>query len=117
MGFGSYQTAWSWLHKIRKAMVQPRRQPLSGRVGADEMLVAGAVDAAAGKGRRRQLGRLRLAAVPDASAASLKAFLAANVARPAAVATDDWLGYAGLGAAGYAHQPLNLAPGWGDAAL
>src|SRR5215216_6451526 len=23
MGFGSYQTAWSWLHKIRKAMVRP----------------------------------------------------------------------------------------------
>jgi hypothetical protein len=23
MGFGSYQTAWSWLHKIRRAMVRP----------------------------------------------------------------------------------------------
>ena len=36
MGFGSYQTAWSWLHKIRKAMVRPGRQPLSDRVEADE---------------------------------------------------------------------------------
>ena len=25
MGFGSYQTAWSWLHKIRRAMVRPDR--------------------------------------------------------------------------------------------
>ena len=31
MGFGSYQTAWSWLHKIRKAMVRPDRAPRSGR--------------------------------------------------------------------------------------
>ena len=29
MGFGSYQTAWSWLHKIRKAMVAPGRGPLA----------------------------------------------------------------------------------------
>ena len=33
MGFGSYQTAWSWLHKIRKAMIRPGRPPLSERVG------------------------------------------------------------------------------------
>jgi hypothetical protein len=36
MGFGSYQTAWSWLHKIRKAMVTPKRSPLRDRVEADE---------------------------------------------------------------------------------
>ena len=34
MGFGSYQTAWSWLHKIRKAMVRPDRQRLTDRVAA-----------------------------------------------------------------------------------
>src|SRR5665809_91276 len=39
MGFGSYQTAWSWLHKIRRAMVVPGRRPLSDRVEADETLV------------------------------------------------------------------------------
>ena len=90
MGFGSYQTAWSWLHKIRKAMVRPERRPLAARVEADETLiggakpgrpgrgavgktvVAGAVEAAPGKGRRRRLGRLRLKAVPDASARSLE---------------------------------------------
>ncbi len=31
MGFGSYQTAWSWLHKIRRAMVRPERAPLGAR--------------------------------------------------------------------------------------
>src|SRR3954449_6396608 len=32
LGLGSYQTAWSWLHKLRKAMVRPDREPLAGRL-------------------------------------------------------------------------------------
>src|SRR5947207_13406896 len=133
LGFGSYGTAWSWLHKIRKAMVRPDREPLAGRVEADETyvggprpgkrgrgaagktLVAGAVEAGRTEGRR--LGRLRLAVVPDASAASLEGFLGAAVARPAAVATDGWSGYAGLPAAGYDHAPIDLSASRGDAAL
>ena len=127
MGFGSYQTAWSWLHKIRKAMVRPDAGRWRARVEADETLVggarpgkpgrgaagktvvAGAVEAAPGKGRKRRLGRLRLQAVADASAKSLEGFLAANVAPPAAVTTDGWQGYAGLDAAGYAHDAINLS--------
>ena len=135
MGFGSYQTAWSWLHKIRKAMVRPEREPLSLRVEADETylggprpgrsgrgaggktVVAGAVESGRGKARGRRLGRLRLAVVPDVSAKSLQGFLGQNVAPPATVATDGWPGYGGLAAAGYTHAPLNLAASWGDAAL
>ena len=135
MGFGSYQTAWTWLHKIRKAMVRPERQPLADRVEADETyvggarpgrpgrgaagktLVAGAVEAGRGKARGRRLGRLRLAVAPDASAASLEAFLGRNVARPAAVATDGWSGYAGLPAEGYDHEPVSVSAAWGDATL
>jgi transposase-like protein len=135
MGFGSYQTAWAWLHKIRKAMVRPGRQPLSERVEADETyiggakpgrpgrgavgkaLVAGAVESGRGKGRGRRLGRLRLARLPDAGATSLEGFLAANVAKPAAVATDGWTGYAGLSAEGYRHEPVALSTSWGDAVL
>ncbi len=30
LGLGSYQTAWSWLHKMRRAMVRPDRKRLSG---------------------------------------------------------------------------------------
>ncbi len=135
MGFGSYQTAWSWLHKIRRAMVVPGRKPLSDRVEADEtylggprsgkpgrgaagkIKVAGAIESGRGKARGRRLGRLRLAVVPDASRNSLEGFLAAAVAAPAEVATDGWSGYAGLPAAGYRHEPLNLSASWGDAAL
>src|SRR3954449_1850662 len=107
-GSGSYQTAWTWLHKIRKAMVRPDRQPLAGRVEADETrvggprpgkrgrgaagktLVAGAVGPGEPGGRR--LAGPRLGVVPDASAASLEGFLGAAVAAPAAVASDGWSG-------------------------
>jgi len=30
LGFGSYQTAWAWLHKLRRAMVRPDRDLLGG---------------------------------------------------------------------------------------
>ncbi len=134
MGFGSYQTAWTWLHKIRKAMVRPRREPLAARVEADETyvggskpgrpgraaagktVVAGAIESGRGKAWGRRLGRLRLAVVDDASANSLEGFLAAVVTRPAVVTTDGWSGYAGLAAKGYDHEPQNLTR-WGEAAL
>jgi hypothetical protein len=115
MGFGNYQTAWSWLHKIRRAMVRPERQPLSEQIEADETLVggaagktvvAGAVETGRGQRRGRRLGRLRLAVVPDVSARSLEGVLDGNIARPATVATDGWSGYAGLAAKGYAREPL-----------
>jgi transposase-like protein len=135
MGFGSYGTAWSWLHKIRKAMVRPGREPMALQVEADETLVggarsgkpgrgaagktvvAGAVERGRGKTRGRRLGRLRMQAVADASALSLGGFLGRNVAKPATIITDGWTGYAGLPGQGYAHEPVNLSRSWGDAAL
>jgi hypothetical protein len=30
LGLGSYETAWTWLHKLRRAMVRPGRDLLSG---------------------------------------------------------------------------------------
>ena len=135
MGFGSYQTAWSWLHKIRKAMVRPDRARLADRVEADETLVggarpgkrgrgaagktvvAGAVESGRGKGRGRRLGRLRLQSVADASAASLQGFLDVNTAKPMTVATDGWAGYRNLPARGYDHEPVTLSASWGDASL
>ena len=96
MGFGSYQTAWTWLHKIRRAMVRPERTPLAERVEADEtyvggprpgtagrgaagkVKVAGAVESGRGKPKGRRLGRLRLAVVADASARSLEGAFSAR---------------------------------------
>ena len=116
-------------------MVRPDRTPLSARVEADETyvggpkpgkagrgaagktVVAGAVESGRGESKGRRLGRLRLAVVDDASASSLEAFLGDVVAKPAAVASDGWSGYAGLDTAGYRHEPIRLEATWGDAAL
>jgi transposase-like protein len=123
MGFGSYQTAWSWLHKLRKAMVRPGRPKLTNRVEVDEAFVGGVVEGARGRGNpnplvvaavervdgtgapRPALGRLRLAVVEDASAASLIGFTKKNVEGGDAVLTDGWPSYAGLSTAGFHHQP------------
>ena len=39
LGFGSYETAWAWLHKLRRAMVRPDRELLSGVVELDEAFI------------------------------------------------------------------------------
>jgi Zn ribbon nucleic-acid-binding protein len=41
LGFGSYRTAWLWLHKLRAALVRPEREPLGPFVQVDEALVGG----------------------------------------------------------------------------
>lgn len=41
MGFGSYETAWVWLHKLRRAMVRPDRDKLVGSVEVDETYIGG----------------------------------------------------------------------------
>jgi hypothetical protein len=78
MGFGSYQTAWSWLDKIRKAMVAPDRRPLAVRVEADETYVGGPRPGRPGArcgredqagGRRRERPRQGQRAPPGLAAA------------------------------------------------
>ena len=41
LGFSSYETAWAWMHKLRRAMVRPERDRLSGVVEVDETFVGG----------------------------------------------------------------------------
>ncbi|HWB35483.1 MAG TPA: IS1595 family transposase [Rugosimonospora sp.] len=74
LGFGSYETAWAWLHKLRRAMVRPDRDLLGGPgliVELDETFVGGISRGKAGAGtgkvpvmlaverRGRKLGRMR----------------------------------------------------------
>src|SRR5476651_435193 len=40
LGLGSYQTAWSMLHRFRRAMVRPGREQLAGTVEVDEVYLA-----------------------------------------------------------------------------
>ena len=47
LGLGSYETAWTWLHKLRRAMVRPDRDRLSGWVEVDETFIGGLAEGAA----------------------------------------------------------------------
>jgi len=119
LGITRYETAWMVLHKLRRAMVAPEREPLPSEVEVDEGLL-GARDPDLRGGRQRDgkplvgvaievrgegSGRLRLQLLRDASAASLTPFVSSNVAAGAIVHTDGWQGYSGLRAAGFDHQP------------
>ena len=118
LGINRYETAWMILHKLRRAMVAPERQPLTGEVEVDEGFLGGR-DTELRGGRQRDgkplvavavevrgngSGRLRLQLLPDASAASLTGFVSSSVAAGATVHTDGWLGYSRLSAAGFEHQ-------------
>jgi len=49
LGLKSYETAWAWLHKLRRAMVRPGRDMLTGRVEVDECYVGGPEDGLVGR--------------------------------------------------------------------
>ena len=49
LGLGSYETAWTWLHKLRRAMVRPGRDRLTGRVEVDEAFIGGVEEGVRGR--------------------------------------------------------------------
>jgi Zn ribbon nucleic-acid-binding protein len=103
LGFGSYKTAWTWLHKLRTALVRPEREPLGPFVQIDEAFVGG-------KNRLKELilvaaetgGRVRLAHAENNDEATLKRFADGQVAGDAHVVTD--------GLASYNERSLNERP-------
>src|SRR3989304_5988838 len=69
LGFGSYETAWTWLHKLRRAMVRPGRRGAAahGRKRTPKKILIAVAAEEAGRG----IGRIRVRRIPDATAASL----------------------------------------------
>jgi len=114
LGLGCYQTAWRWLHKLRRAMVRPGRDRLSGTVEVDEVYVGGERAGPRGRGAAgkalvlvvaqadgAKIGRIRLARIADASGAELVGAIGRSVEPGTQVLTDGWEGYGGLAASGY----------------
>ena len=54
LGLGSYKTAWTWLHKLRRVMVRPGRDRLSGRVEVDESYLGGREEGVRGRGLQKK---------------------------------------------------------------
>ena len=133
----TYKTAWLLAQKLRRSMIDPRREPLEGVVEVDQteipfradnsffdpvksgkILIAGAVEVIdrgtnQAKVRRKRAkyldtrsGRIRLAAIPDNSAASIEAFVRANVKPGTTLLTDGHRSYPGL--TDYRHDPRTV---------
>jgi len=126
LGLGGYETAWTMLHRFRRAMVRPDRDLLKGVVEVDEtylsitdrhapiatdqrrrrknqtdqVVVAIAVESAQPKG----FGRIRLRRVDNDSAEQVVPFVQANVATGSRVRTDGSAAYRTLGDLGYDHE-------------
>lgn len=121
LGLGSYQTAWTWLHKLRRAMVRPGRDRLGGEIEVDETYLGGPEEGLRGRGaegkstvviaaeiRGRGTGRVRLRVIPDVSSESLLSFIRDVVEPGSVVVTDGWAAYRKLSEAGYAHRIQNI---------
>lgn len=117
LGLGSYKTAWSWLHKLRRAMVRPGRDRLSGMVEVDETYLGGLEEGVRGRQTERKaliviaaqedgggIGRIRMKRIADASAKNLMAFLAEAVEPGSTIHTDGWVGYDPAKGQGYVHR-------------
>lgn len=119
LGLGSYETAWTWLHKLRRAMVRPSRDLLYGEVEVDETFVGGfeegggrrhvgkkALVVVAAEVRGRRTGRIRLGRVLDSSAQSILPFVRKVVAPGSVIITDGLPSYNALSQVGYGHRRL-----------
>ena len=117
LGLGSYETAWTWLHKLRRAMVRPGRDRLSGSIEVDETYIGGEKAGKRGRGALGKalvviaaqvdgvrIGRIRLNRVPNASGASLEEAVQQAAEMGSVIRTDGWQGYSRLNTLGYGHE-------------
>jgi len=120
LGIGSYETAWTWLHKFRRIMVFSDREKLSGMIEVDETLLGGKKRGKRGRGAEGKVlvaialevkkygtGRVRLSLISDASRKSLNPFIKEQIDKNSIITTDGWSGYVDIKKMGYAHEISN----------
>jgi transposase-like protein len=123
-GLGSYYTAWTWLHKFRRAMVRPGRDRISGTVEVDESYIGGKKSGKRGHGSAgkvlvviiaevegTRIGRIRLRQVLDTSAESLEDAINQTVKPGSVIWTDRWNGYNDLDRLDYIHEVVREEAG------
>jgi transposase-like protein len=128
LGLGSYQTAWTMLHRFRSAMVRSGRERLKGVVEVDETYLALSdrnepPSSAARKSHTAKVqvviavemlqpkgfGRIRMRRIPKDSAAFVVPFVQEVVQPGAVVRTDGSAAYRSLSDLGYEHQRTVMA--------
>jgi len=131
MGFGSYETAWAWLHKLRRAMVRPNRDKLSGEIEVDETYIGGKETGKGKQGRGadtktlvvvaaeckgKQIGRVRFKIISESSAEELMSFIKENIAPGSKIITDGWSGYSSLSQSKEYKHEIKIISGSGQEA-
>ena len=111
LGFGSYNTAWHWMQKLRRCTIRNDREKLSGRVEVDEFVIGGEKSGKRGRGakgktivaaavercnKKKIIGCIRLQVILDYSAFSLETFINENIQPGSIVATDSWASYSSI---------------------
>ena len=124
LGFGSYETAWAWLHKLRRAMVRPDRELLTGVVELDQSFLGGRstgrrgpstakapITIAVERDDRGRLGRVRLELADKPGGLDMIDFACEVVAPGATICTDGARMFTHLTGKGYLHRatPGNTA--------
>lgn len=117
LGLRKYSTAWTWLHKLRRAMVDPARDRLSGVVEVDETFIGGVESNVDGRqtetkslviiaveDQGRKMGRIRMSVIPDASRIHLHAFISEAVEPGSTIHSDGFQAYRGIESRGYIHK-------------
>lgn len=117
LGFGSYETAWAWMHKLRRAMVRPERDKLSGVVELDEVFIGNETRGKAGGVKdncaamiavesfpRRKLGRVRIELADIARSGSLIDFAVRTIEPGSTIRTDGAINLRRLSKLGFQHE-------------
>jgi transposase-like protein len=115
LGLGSYKTAWTLLHKLRRAMVRPGRERLRGVIEVDEAYWGGkepgvrgrqsllkALIVVAAESDGDGIGRIRLKHISDTRRATLHGFIDQSIEPGSTVVTDGLQAYHEL--KGYVHD-------------
>ena len=117
LGLSNYRFAWTWLHKLRRGMVRPGRDRLSGKIEVDETYLGGLETGVRGRKTKKKaliavaaeevgkgIGRIRMKRILDASSQSLHPFVEESIEPCSVIHTDGWEGYSGLEKKGYIHE-------------
>jgi transposase-like protein len=131
MGFGSYETAWSWLQKFRREMVRPERDLLFGEVEVDETYIGGKEIGTGKQGRGAetktlvvvatecigtQIGRVRFKCITEASGEQLIQFIEEAIEQESTIVTDSWSGYSFLNNSENYNHEIKIISGSGKEA-
>jgi transposase-like protein len=118
LGLGSYRTAWTWMHKLRRAMIRPGRDKLQGDIEVDEAYIGGPEEGGKrGRGTEnkvlvavavevndKKIGRVRMGVIKSASSEHIHAFIQESVEMGSTIISDGWSGYNGLDIKGYSQE-------------